>query len=88
MPASHEMTELDADGQELVAAASMPMPFGRFAGTRLIDLPEPYLVWFYREGFPTGTLGRRLALMHEIKVNGLEKLIRPLLVTPDEADEK
>lgn len=57
----------------------MPMPFGRFAGTPLIDLPEPYLVWFHREGFPRGQLGQRMALVHEIKVNGLEKLVRPLL---------
>lgn len=66
-------------GEELLAAASMRMPFGRFEGTRLIDLPEPYLVWFNREGFPESRLGERMALMHEIKVNGLEKLIRPLL---------
>jgi uncharacterized protein (DUF3820 family) len=71
-----------ASGEELIAAACMLMPFGRFEGTRLIDLPEPYLVWFYREGFPRGRLGERLALMHEIKVNGLEKLVRPLLDTP------
>ena len=68
-----------ANGRELIAAASMLMPFGRFVGTRLIDLPEPYLVWFHREGFPKGQLGERMALVHEIKVNGLEKLVRPLL---------
>jgi len=68
--------------EELVAAASMPMPFGRFKGTRLIDLPEPYVVWFKNEGFPSGLLGQRLALMYEIKANGLEKLIRPLLTPP------
>ncbi|PID60249.1 MAG: hypothetical protein CSB44_10980 [Gammaproteobacteria bacterium] len=69
----------DSRSQELIAAASMEMPFGRFKGTRLIDLPEPYVVWFRREGFPAGRLGERLALIHEIKVNGLEKLVRPLL---------
>ena len=74
-----------ADGQELIAAVSMQMPFGRFAGTRLIDLPEPYLVWFHREGFPNGQLGQRLALVHEIKVNGLEKLVRPLLKPREES---
>lgn len=66
-------------GQELIAAANSVMPFGRFCGTRLIDLPEPYLVWFQREGFPDGQLGLRMALMLEIKINGLEKLVRPLL---------
>ncbi|NND91187.1 MAG: DUF3820 family protein [Granulosicoccus sp.] len=71
---------------EVLAAATMPMPFGRFKGTRLIDLPEPYVVWFKGQGFPTGLLGQRLALMYEIKANGLEKLIRPLLETHDGLD--
>lgn len=60
-------------------AASLKMPFGRFAGERLIDLPEPYVVWFKQQGFPAGKLGRQMALIYEIKANGLEKLIRPLL---------
>lgn len=65
--------------KDVIDAASMHMPFGRFKGTRLIDLPEPYIVWFKSQGFPDGLLGRRLALMYEIKSNGLEKLIRPLI---------
>lgn len=65
--------------EEVLAAASMPMPFGKFKGRRLIDLPEPYVVWFKGQGFPNGLLGQRLALIYEIKLNGLEKLIRPLL---------
>lgn len=73
---SNETNDLSAD---VLAAAAMRMPFGRFAGTRLIDLPEPYVVWFKGQGFPAGLLGQRLALMYEIKANGLEKLIRPLL---------
>ena len=64
---------------EVLGAAAMPMPFGKFKGTRLIDLPEPYVVWFKGQGFPAGLLGQRLALIYEIKANGLEKLIRPLL---------
>ena len=71
----------------VLAAASMPMPFGRFKGTRLIDLPEPYVVWFRSQGFPTGLLGQRLALIYEIKANGLEKLIRPMLDSPDRLDQ-
>lgn len=64
---------------EVLAAAAMRMPFGRFQGTRLIDLPEPYVVWFKGAGFPAGKLGTQLALIYEIKVNGLEKMIRPLI---------
>ena len=72
----NDTSDLTAD---VLNAAAMLMPFGRFKGTRLIDLPEPYVVWFKGQGFPHGLLGQRLALMYEIKVNGLEKLIRPLL---------
>ena len=71
--------ELDLLSSEVLAAAALPMPFGRFKGTRLIDLPEPYVVWFKGQGFPSGKLGQQLALIYEIKANGLEKLIRPLL---------
>ncbi len=56
----------------------MKMPFGRYKNRLLIDLPEPYLVWFAREGFPSGPLGELMQLTLEIKINGLEKLIEPL----------
>lgn len=52
------------------------MPFGKFKGRYLIDLPESYLVWFKQQGFPKGTLGKQLEAIYEIKVNGLEELIR------------
>ncbi len=68
--------------EAVIAAASMRMPFGKFEGTRLIDLPEPYVVWFKSQGFPRGKLGEQMALIYEIKANGLEKLIRPLLDEP------
>ncbi len=64
---------------DLLEAVAMRMPFGRFKGERLIDLPEPYVVWFRGQGFPAGMLGQRMALVYELKVNGLEKLIRPML---------
>jgi len=54
------------------------MPFGRYAGQRLIDLPEPYVVWFAQQGFPSGKLGTMLSAVYEIKVNGLEYLFDPL----------
>jgi hypothetical protein len=50
------------------------MPYGKYAGTLLIDLPEPYVVWHHQKGFPRGQLGQMLGLLYEIKVNGLEYL--------------
>jgi uncharacterized protein (DUF3820 family) len=58
--------------------ATTKMPFGKYKGQFLIDLPEPYLVWFGRQGFPQGKLGELMHLLLEIKVNGLEKLVYPL----------
>jgi len=60
-------------------AINQIMPFGKYTGRKLIDLPEPYLVWFYGQGFPKGKLGEQLALMYEVKLNGLEKILLPLV---------
>lgn len=65
--------------QNLVRLALMRMPFGRYKGELLVDLPEAYLVWFSRKGFPAGVLGDMLKCMYEIKANGLEYLIEPIL---------
>ena len=54
------------------------MPYGKYKGTVIADLPGNYLNWFAREGFPPGQLGRLLALMHEIDHNGLKHLLQPL----------
>jgi uncharacterized protein (DUF3820 family) len=54
------------------------MPYGKYKGTLIADLPGNYLNWFAREGFPPGELGRLLALMHEIDHNGLGHLLQPL----------
>ena len=54
------------------------MPFGKYEGRLLADLPGNYLNWFAREGFPRGELGQLLALMHEIDHNGLSDLLKPL----------
>lgn len=78
--------DFDFLSDEVLTAAGLRMPFGKFKGTRLIDLPEPYVVWFKQQGFPKGRLGQQMAVVYEIKANGLEKLIRPLLVT--EADHE
>lgn len=67
---------MDTDSlQKLVTVA---MPFGKYKGTLLADLPGNYLNWFAREGFPHGELGRLLALMQEIDTNGLSGLLTPL----------
>lgn len=56
----------------------MKMPFGKFKGRLLCDLPEPYLVWFKQQGFPDGKLGMLLESLYEIKLNGLEYLLDQL----------
>ncbi|MBL6875404.1 MAG: DUF3820 family protein [Chitinophagales bacterium] len=54
------------------------MPYGKYKGRVLCDLPEYYLVWYHSKGFPKGKLGEQLATMYEIKLNGLEYLLKPL----------
>ncbi len=65
--------------KELIELANARMPFGKYEGKLLIDLSENYLVWYQNKGFPKGKLGNQLAQMIEIKLNGLEKLIYPLV---------
>jgi uncharacterized protein (DUF3820 family) len=61
---------------DLLETIKQIMPFGKYKGRKLLDLPEPYLVWFHANGFPKGKLGQQLALMYEIKLNGLESMLR------------
>lgn len=64
---------------DLVAIANTPMPFGKYAGCALIDLPEPYLLWFARKAeFPSGRLGDLMQMTLAIKIDGLEAWVRPL----------
>lgn len=58
------------------------MPYGKYQGRLLADLPGDYLNWFARKGFPDGELGKLLALMHEIDHNGLSALLDPLRSKP------
>ncbi|MBU0993487.1 MAG: DUF3820 family protein [Proteobacteria bacterium] len=64
--------------EALIELSKMRMPFGKYKDRLLIDLPEPYLVWFSRQGFPKGKLGGMLQTVYEIKLNGLEYLFNPL----------
>lgn len=79
----HSNSEIETQSSEnitnrafLAELCVAKMPFGKYEGTLLIDLPEAYVVWFARKGFPEGKLGRMLAIIHEVKVNGLEYLFR------------
>ena len=62
----------------LTDLVSIKMPFGKYQGRILSDLPQPYLVWLARKGFPKGKLGTLLSSLYEIKLNGLEYLLKPL----------
>ena len=64
--------------EQLARLLIVSMPFGKYKGRLLADLPGHYLNWFAREGFPPGELGRLLALMQEIDHNGLKELLAPL----------
>lgn len=62
--------------EALIKLAHTKMPFGKYEGRFLIDLPEYYIVWYQRKGFPKSSLGTQLQLVYELKLNGLEDLIR------------
>ena len=68
----------DEQRRELLELAQTRMPFGKYKDRLLVDLPEPYLVWFKQKGFPKGKLGKMLEQMLEIKINGLEYIIRKI----------
>ncbi len=66
------------DPQMLLELVRMRMPFGKYQNRILCDLPEPYLAWFHRKGFPPGKIGMLLSALYEIKLNGLEYLLKPI----------
>lgn len=69
------------NGEILLSLVKDAMPFGKYKGTKLCDLPIFYLEWFAREGFPKGKLGMQLQTVYEIKLNGLEEIIYRLKKT-------
>jgi len=66
------------NSEDLQRLLTLAMPYGKYKGRPIADLPGQYLNWFAREGFPSGELGRLLALMQEIDHNGLSSLLDPL----------
>ncbi|QBG48748.1 hypothetical protein EGM51_15570 [Verrucomicrobia bacterium S94] len=68
------MEELTPDPEAFFELAEARMPFGKYKGRLLIDLPEPYVVWFRQKGFPNGKLGQQLETVYVVKANGLEHL--------------
>ena len=70
---------MNLSNDQIIATVNMKMPFGKYAGRKLLHLPEPYLVWFHSKGFPEGKLGEQLAFIYEIKLNGLESVFEPML---------
>lgn len=66
------------DQQFLIDTANSKMPFGKYKGTYLVDLPEHYIVWYKNKGFPVGKLGKMLGLVYELQLNGLEDILRKI----------
>ena len=62
----------------LIKLKALKMPYGKYQGVALIDLPEPYVVWYYDSGLPEGELGELLSELYEIKLNGLESLVKSI----------
>jgi len=75
---SDNISYIQQGRQDLIALITTKMPFGKYKGRTLCDLPEPYLVWFKQKGFPEGKLGKLLAMMYEIKAEGVEIVLYEL----------
>ena len=67
---------MQQDKQILIDLAKMKMPYGKYIGRYLIDLPEHYIVWYKNKGFPAGKIGKQLELVYELQLNGLEDIVR------------
>lgn len=66
------------DSTFLIKLVQARMPFGKYEGRFITDLPVHYLEWFSREGFPNGDLGQYLSTMYEVKINGIEQVLDPI----------
>ncbi len=74
------MEEVFPDKKQLIELLEFEMPFGKYKGRTMIDLPEHYLVWFRQKGFPQGKLGELMNLCYEIKLNGLEGMVKKIVI--------
>ncbi len=72
---NHE-NEIILDEKEFLKTLNTLMPFGKYKGRRLIELPEDYVMWFARKGFPEGKLGQMLKCIYEIQLNGLDHSLK------------
>ncbi|WP_317163612.1 DUF3820 family protein [Mucilaginibacter aquatilis] len=70
------MEPIQPDYKVLIDIVKMPMPFGKYKGTLLCDLPVSYLEWMHSKGMPAGKLGMMLSTVYEIKINGLTSLLQ------------
>lgn len=71
--------QLGPNPEHLIELANYRMPFGKYKGELLLNLPEAYFVWFKQKGFPDGKLGRMMQEVHELKINGIEGILRKLV---------
>ena len=74
------MEEVFPDKKQLIELLEFKMPFGKYKDRVIMDLPEHYLVWFNQKGFPPGKLGELMNLAYEIRLNGLEAMVRKIRI--------
>ena len=72
------LNNLEGSKEALIELAHYKMPFGKYKGDYLIDIPEYYYTWFKQKGWPEGKLGKMMIQMHDIKINGLEEIIHQI----------
>lgn len=73
-----EKEDLSPEASILLDLARSTMPFGKFAGRRLVDLPEEYVLWFEKKGYPDGDIGDKLRQVYEINLAGLGPMVRKI----------